>query len=373
MPHSITHLISEWSSFDAAAHLRELVRSQVQSGERVAVIILSANPEARAEIEELGATPFLVRKRWQFDLFALREFDVLLRSINPRIVHFWGTQATEWASISRWKIPRAWLIATLPAEFPPTHSRLRRWLGYEIASLDHIVVDYATMPTEKIVVIAPGVATPTASDMSREELLANLDLPADAQLITIAGPLTRSQRIDEAIWNFELVRTLHSQARLVILGDGPDHHRLERYARLVSEPAAIRFVSEKGVRTIFQTNSSDPFSSILACSAVYWQPGCNTSIPTALLSAQSLGIPSVANNIAAHAQVITHGENGFLVSTDRRAVWTRHTIELLENASLREQFAAVARSVIAARFSLPDMLQAYHQLTPLVGSASPAD
>ncbi len=372
MPHSITHLIAEWSPFDAAAHLRALVRSQVQSGERVAVLILSANPESRAEIEALGATCVFVRRRWQFDPFALRECAVLLRSMNPRVVHFWGTRAAEFASLVRWALPQSRLIATLPAEPPSSESWLTQWLGSNAAALDHLVVDYAVKPTAKTVVVTPGVAIPTENTLPREQLLADLDLPADAQLITLAGPLTRSQLIDEVIWNFELVRTLYQQACLVIIGDGPDAARLERYARLVSEPAVIRFV--KGVRTIYQTTSSYSFSlpSMLAHSTLYWQPGKSNSIPTALLTAQSHGIPAIANDTPPHAQVITNGENGFLVPTDRRAIWTRHSIELLENAPLREQFAVTARSVIAARFSLPDMLQAYHQLTSFVGSASAA-
>jgi glycosyltransferase involved in cell wall biosynthesis len=103
--------------------------------------------------------------------------------------------------------------------------------------------------------------------------------------------------------------------------------------------------------------------SFLKHSAVYWQPGRSTSIPSALLTAQSLGIPAVANDISAHAQVITHGENGFLVPTEKRATWTRHTVELLENSALREQCAEVARSVIAERLTLSTMLQAYEKLT----------
>ncbi|QEG37977.1 glycosyltransferase family 4 protein [Bythopirellula goksoeyrii] len=358
MPHSIVHLIAEWSPFNAAAHLREVVCSQVQAGESVAVIILSANPNAQAEIDDLGATCIFVHRRWHLDPFALRECAIQLRSMHPRVVFFWGVRATEFASLARWTLPKAKLIATLPAESSSAGSWASQWLG-NAAVLDHIVADYAKKPSEKTTVITPGVAAPTNSDLSHEELLAELKFPAEAQLITIAGPLTRSELIDEAIWNFELVRTLHPQACLVVLGDGPDRYRLERYARLVSDPTAIRFF--KGVGSLFSQKTPDPFG-LLKHSTLYWQPGRSTAIPTALLCAQALGIPVVANDTAPHAQVVTHGENGFLVPTKKRSFWTRHTVELLENLELHKQCSADARNVVEEHFSLANMLQAYDQL-----------
>ena len=350
MTHSIVHLIAEWSPFDAAAHLRTVVLSQVQAGERVAVAILSANPEARDDIHALGATCVFVRQRWQLDPFAMRECVVQLRTMHPRVVQFWGERATEFASLARWALPKANLIATLPAEYRPQHTWREQFFGSDTAKLDCVIVDYAASPSlKKAVVIPPGPPSQYSGEgfFPREQLLAELELPPDAQLITIAGPLTRSQLIDEAIWNFELVRTLHEPACLVILGDGPDRPRLERYARLVSEPSVIRFV--KGVGSLYKSKTPDPFfkpDPFISHSAVYWQPGRSTSIPTALLAAQSWGIPAVANDVAPHAQVITHGKNGFLVPTEKRAVWTRHTVELLEDAALREQFGAESHSVI---------------------------
>ena len=63
-------------------------------------------------------------------------------------------------------------------------------------------------------------------------------------MLAVAGRLTRAHRIDEAIWNFELVRTLNERARLLVLGDGPDRSRLERFARLVSMPQAVKFLGD---------------------------------------------------------------------------------------------------------------------------------
>ncbi len=360
MTQPIIHLIAEWSPFDAAAHLREIVRSQVQAGERVVVIVQSANPEARDEIQNLGATCLPLRRRWQIDPFSLGQCALLFRSKQPRVVHFWGTHATQLAALARWVLPKVRLIATLPAEPEQENSWLNLCFGSDTQALDKIVVDYATNPAEKVQVFPPGVSVAAETCISREELLASLNLPADAQLITIAGPLTRSQWIDEAIWNYELVRTLHEQACLVILGDGPDRARLERYARLVSEPSAIRFI--KGVGSLFQSKTPDPFFDLLRHSTLYWQPGRSTSIPTALLAAQALAVPTVANRIDPHAQVITHGENGYLVPTDKRAVWTRHSVELLNDSSLSERFANNSRKVIAERYSLQAMLIAYNKL-----------
>ena len=56
--------------------------------------------------------------------------------------------------------------------------------------------------------------------------LVRFNLPADARIIAVAGPLVRRRNLDEAIWAFELVRVLNPNARLLIVGDGPDPVRL---------------------------------------------------------------------------------------------------------------------------------------------------
>ena len=352
---SLMHLIDHWNPGDDAAHLRTVVRHQGAAGERVGVVVLSANPEARAEIRELGAECFWIRQRWPIDPFAMRELAILLRTQQPGVVHFWGTGAAEFSPLARWALPRARLLATLPAE--PASSAtggIRRWFADDRAPLDRIVVDFVPeglAADPKVVVIPPGVAaTPTEDLATRGEVLESLDLPANGRLVVIAGHLTRDQQIDDAIWSYELVRTLHEEACLVVLGEGPDRFRLERQARLMSVPATIRFAPLD--------------AAVLAHADVYWQPGPSRAIPTALLAAVAAGVPTLAEEVPAHAELITPGINGYLVSAKRRAIWTRHTVELLENAPLHAELSAAARK-IAENYPLPAMLAAYDELAGL--------
>ena len=98
--------------------------------------------------------------------------------------------------------------------------------------------------------------------------LESWQLPADARVIAIAGPLVRRAAADEAIWCFELVRVLYPEARLLVLGDGPDRARLERFADEVSEPGCVRFLGYRA-----------DIAEILPHADVYWQLTSSTAAP----------------------------------------------------------------------------------------------
>jgi glycosyltransferase involved in cell wall biosynthesis len=157
--------------------------------------------------------------------------------------------------------------------------------------------------------------------------------------------------IDEAIWAFELIRILHDHTHLVIVGDGPERARLERFTRQVTEPSVVRFVPRVQL-----------LDDVLAHSEIFWQPGESEIIPLAMLTAMSRGVPVVASDLPAHRAVITNEMNGFLVPTAKRAIWARHTDQLLRSSDLRTKFAEEAKKAVLENYSLLSMTQAYGQL-----------
>jgi glycosyltransferase involved in cell wall biosynthesis len=187
--------------------------------------------------------------------------------------------------------------------------------------------------------------------MSRNQLLENLDLPADAQLIAVVGPLTRAKRFDEAIWCFELVRTLDERAALVIFGDGPDRQRLQRYTRLVSEPAAVKFLGYR-----------DNLGELLNHASVFWHPGEEPSISSAVLESMAGGVPVVASDVPAHRELIDSGRTGLLFPVGSRAGLARHTLRLLEDAGLAAEIGRKAATEVSKRFSATAMTGAYRDL-----------
>jgi glycosyltransferase involved in cell wall biosynthesis len=291
-----------------------------------------------------------------------------LRELRPEVVQLWGRRATDAAITVRRALPEARLIATL-AEVPQLRNPW--WPNKSLDAIDAIVTEQAAVHEEfvdsgqgeaKVYTIPPAVASFSKATHSRRELLLHLGLPSESRIITIAGALERGQLVDEAIWCFELVRILHDGAALVVVGDGSERGRLERFARQVTDPNVVRFVAD-----------ADLLTDVLAHSEIYWQPGVSLWIPSSLLAALSEGLPTVAADVPAHHAVIENDVNGLLVTPAKRAVWARQTDLLLRDAALRTSLGRAGQRTIAEKFSPSRFAAAYERIVHEVSlSRAPA-
>jgi glycosyltransferase involved in cell wall biosynthesis len=353
----ILHLIGTLGQFDGSASLRLLAQAQAEAGHQVRVFTFSSNVGSRKLIEQHKLPCEVIRKRWGYDPFAARQLAQSLREYRPDVAQLWGRRACDAALTVRRALPDAALIATL-AEVPQLRNPW--WPNKSLDMVDAIVVEREAIRADfvdagqgeaKVHVVRPGVVPPHETTHSRRELLLYLGLPTESRLIAIAGPLERSHLVDEAIWCFELIRILHDGAALVIVGDGPERGRLERFTRQVTDSNVVRFVPD-----------GDLFTDVLAQSEIYWQPGVSRWIPSSLLTAMSQGLPVIAADVPAHREAIQNDLNGFLIPPAKRAVWGRQTDQLLCDADLRARFSRTAQQAVGERFSATQMAGAYDQL-----------
>jgi len=321
-PQQILHVVADMDGYGLTRQLELLVRQQLHQRQEVRVVALAAARDAVASLRQLGVDCRILDRRWRRDPIAAFRFARELRRRSTDILHLWGRSALDYLSVIR-RIP--W-ITTLGQQTRIVSPRSGR--------------------------VSPGIALPGPANRSRQQFLDQQCLPDDSILIAVAGPLTRAQQIDEAIWYFELVRTLDERVRLLIFGDGPERHRLERFSRLAAEPSAIRFL---GYRTDFR--------ELLPHADLFWQTAvADDALPLTMLEAMAAGVPVVANENPLCRQVITNGENSYLVPDKDRAAFARQTLRLIQDAKQAEQISARAAQMIAEHFSVETMTQAYASL-----------
>jgi len=315
-PEQILHVAANLNGYGLTRQLELLVTEQLAAGQRVHVVALAANREAIAIFRQLGVDCRVLDRRWHRDPFVAVRLTKELRRQSHDLLHLWGQGAVDYfRSVQRF-VRRVPMLATLP------HDRD---------------------------CIPPGIALPNTSNLSRQQFLAEQNLSEDSTLIAVTGPLVRTQCIDEAIWDFELVRTLDEKVRLLIFGDGPDRHRLERFARLTSEPSAIRFLGYRA-----------DFCELLPLADLFWHTAvAGESLPLTVLEAMAAGVPVVANEGPGCQKVLEHGTNGYLVPNNDRAIFARHTLRLMQDARHANALATQATQTIAERFSVKTMSQAY--------------
>lgn len=347
----ILHLIARLDGYGTTRQLRILAQEQLAEGHDVRIAALRSSPAIRESWEAEGLSPAVLERRWRYDPFAAWRLTELLKAERPDVLHAWDLGAASYAALARLRAGGVPLVATLLT--PPA-------AAWALSQIDRLAVgsealrrEYAAhgLASDHLAVVPPAITPPAAPRMPRADFLAALDLPPTAQLIAIVGPLQRAKRFDEAIWCFELVRTLDERAALVIFGDGPDQQRLQRFTRLVSDPAAVKFLGYR-----------DDLASLMNHLSVFWHLSEEPAISGALLESMASRVPVVSSDVPVHQGLIEHERTGFLAPVGSRAGLARHTLRLLEDEQLAQQIGSTASAEISRRFSTAAMTEAYRQL-----------
>jgi len=346
----IFHLISHLDGYGTSRQLQLLARRQIADGYSVCIAALRASSEVYGAWKAEGLQVQVLDRRWRLDPVAAWRLARLLRSERPALCHVWDSQSLCYLAGARWEI-RTPLIASF------THLPQRPWF---VGQVDRLALeskcacanlDACGIVREHVKAIPPGVAFSSVDAVSRKQLLANLALSKDTRLIAMAGKLTRSKRIDEAIWCFELVRTLHERAALLVFGGGPDRHRLERFARLTSEPKVVRFL---GYRADWHT--------MLSHADLFWHTGESPGVSSSVLEAMAAKVPVVVSDTPDYRTIVEHEVTGFLTPIGSRAGLARHTLHVLEDANLANQIGCAASEYIKKNYQSSAITLAYQDI-----------
>lgn len=162
-------------------------------------------------------------------------------------------------------------------------------------------------------------------------------VPREPGLLVFAGRLVRQKNVTLAL---EALAQL-PQARLELLGDGPDRGELERRA------------AELGLHGRVVFRGSQPREQVLralarAQAAVL--PSDWENLPHAAVEALALGTPVIATPVGGVPEVVEDGVNGLLFPPGASARLADAVRRLLDDPALRERLAQGAR-VTAERLS----------------------
>jgi glycosyltransferase involved in cell wall biosynthesis len=353
----ILHVIDRLDGYGGAHMLRQLAANQATCGSTVAIAAFFASQEIVHELTVSGVRVHNLGRRWRLDPQPLRRLIQVAYEARPDVIHCWDLPSFIGVLLTFTGKNRPVILSVDAAQ---TSSL---WVGqflhfFRSSVAAFVASDESTTVwlmnnscTVNLTMIRPGVAAAPPNGTSREELRAQLKLPADVQVIAMAGPLERRKQIDEAIWHFELVRVLHENARLLIFGDGPDRERLERFAEEVSDPGCIRFAGYR-----------HDVRELLGAADVYWQIDSSPTTPLGLLEAQLAGVPVVASAIPSHRAAVVHEETGLLVPHGVRAEAARATDRLLADRTFAERLAASAAASVTANWAIEKSIAVYESL-----------
>ncbi|HVT30991.1 MAG TPA: glycosyltransferase [Lacipirellulaceae bacterium] len=359
----ILHIIGSLPHTGTVKQLLLLTQGLAVRGFDVHVASLDSGGTAVGDFCAAGIPVTQLGRRWPIDPIAFLRFERLLFQLRPDCVHTWDFDAGIHGRIAARMGGVRHFIAG--------HHRLIRCTGKlawfierRLAPMtDRLIVSSSCvrewytqhgLPADKLLVIAPGMPEAPASDRSRTELLDELKLPRDARLIGVVGTLAPENRVNDLIWAADLLRVLHGNLRVLIIGDGPLRAQLREYARLASDLQHIQFLGDR----------SDTWQ-IMPHLDVLWNARENVSLAGSILEAMAAGVPVVASDTPFNRELVVENKTGYLIPLGTRAgraARARLTDRILTDPDLATRLSAAARRRVAEHFRLEQMVQRHCEL-----------
>jgi glycosyltransferase involved in cell wall biosynthesis len=192
------------------------------------------------------------------------------------------------------------------------------------------------------------------SDSQKSALRAELAVDEDAYVIVFVGRLAPEKELRSLIGAFGHVVRQFPQAKLVLIGDGPERSMLEESAgRDPSIGSSIRFTGRL---------SADRVRKWLQASDVFALVSSQEGFPCSLVEAMSAGLPSVVSDIPANRQLIFSGENGFTAELKNEEALGSALTCLAADSGLRLRLGAAARAHVTANYSTDKVAERYETL-----------
>lgn len=327
----------------------------------VQVVVLTHSGPLEATLREANIPVAVIGKRWKFDPLSYFRLKRHIQSLRPDIVHTWlfaanayGRQAAFSAGVKH-VIAGERCVDPWKSTWQLTIDRALAKRTERIVTNSSGVKDFYVsrgLPAEKFAIIPNGISpAPIAAPITRESLLAELSLPPNARLIGAVGRLWPQKRVKDLIWAADLLKSTRDDTHLLIVGDGPQRSRLERYREQNEIVDRVHFLGERNDVPLLMPH----FDAL-------WLGSEYEGQSNAILEAMAAAVPVVATDIPGNRDLVIDGVTGYLVPVGDRYEFTRRTHWLLDDNALRERLGTAARERIEREFTVQQMVQRHAEL-----------
>lgn len=269
----------------------------------------------------------------------------LVLGIRPGTVLAWGRPQARMAAVATClakglgHVPRLVCRVAVGPRGPADAWAVTR--GDRVVASSHGVAtacNRAGVSMRRLVTVEPAAAAAAAEGLSRETIAARLQLDPAARWSLCVAPLVAASRLDRLLWAIDQLGVVHRGLQHVLVGRGPQLHRLLRRARVQHLAERLRIVPACGC-----------LPDLLREVEYVWQSG-DVALGGVLFDAMSVGKPAVAVASDAARQAIVDGETGWIVPSLPESEFPRRAFSVIEDQSLAVRFGAAAQARAAAEF-----------------------
>ncbi len=212
---------------------------------------------------------------------------------------------------------------------------------------EHLIKDLG-VPGQKIAIVPNGIDVNDflpIDDQERKKLRQKYQL-MDDPVIGIIARLSSVKGIDVLVAAMKKVSAKKPQAKLLIVGQGPE------------EPDLKAMVGKLRLeRNVFFYPIVDKTAEILALLDVFVMPSRQEGLGLSIMEAQAAGVPVVASKVGGIPSLIEDGRNGLLVSPENPESLAQAILLLLENKEQAKKMGEAGRAFVGKHFSDDKMIE----------------
>jgi glycosyltransferase involved in cell wall biosynthesis len=206
-----------------------------------------------------------------------------------------------------------------------------------------------TLPREPVRVVRNGIDTSQYGHRSKRAAIRRaFHIPDNAGVIGTLGRLVEVKRQDLLISALAELRKTMSEARLLMVGDGPERGQLERTAERHGVAEFVHFAG-------YQAQPADYLDAM----DVFALTSRHEGLPLALLEAWASGLPVVSSAVGGIVKVVEHERTGLLFPSGVVTALTTSLRSLLDDPERAAHLADAGQAIVRDRYSLDHMEQTY--------------
>jgi glycosyltransferase involved in cell wall biosynthesis len=168
----------------------------------------------------------------------------------------------------------------------------------------------------------------------------SLDPFRDGVVIVCASRLVPRKRIDILLEAVSLVIKKHPSCKCLIVGSGPSEEQLRARSIELGLSAAVSF-----------TGFAEDVRPYLEMSDVYVSSSDREGLGVSVIEAMAYRLPCIVTNIAGHNEVVSHGDNGLLVTPGSAEALAEAIEYLIVHREERKRMGTNGRGRVEGLFS----------------------
>jgi glycosyltransferase involved in cell wall biosynthesis len=302
----------------------------------------------------------------RFDALAYRKLESILRAEQTQLIYTFSHPNTViFAFLARMRgLVESWIVSYHATGHAEGGRLIPHYLLPFLRRADALVAvaemqkDYLAgsegLPRDRLRVIRNGVDAGVYRPGDREERAsarAELGLGSDDLVVMAVASLKPLKRLDLLLRAAAPMLRARADARLVIVGDGPERGALDLLSRDLGIEERVTLV---GMR--------EDVERVMRAADLLVLSSRTEAFPNVILEGMATGLPVVTTDVGSVREMVEEGRNALIVERDNEAALRGAIERMAEDAEMRRAFGRRGRDIVDARFRIEDMCAARERL-----------